>query len=246
MIVRVRVPTVEQVGQPSEVELSFDEDAWHLRASDAQMASGWMRAAASVLGSAGAGQVAEAIERACRLLREEPPRQMQDHVLGVARGQLSSGEPAWLEIDVESGVRDPSHPRIKIHTADAPDLLGAQDTWWLDGAEGRRTASLLREAASAGAGAELGSVGAMPAVPAFLHVGTALDPEHERTAGVTLRFDDELVAEAGDDGLFWLAPATAHKLAGWLDDAVAWAAAHPPHVWQPPEPDPRLVAEIQL
>jgi hypothetical protein len=166
--------------------------------------------------------------------------------VGLARAQLSSGEPAWLEVDVEPAVRDRGHPRIKIHTADAPDQIGAQDTWWLDAGEAGRTAALLRDAASAGAGAELGSVGAMPAVPAFLHVGAALDPEHERTPGVTLRFEDDLIAESGDDGLYWLSPETAHKLAAWLDDAVTWASANPPHVWQPPEPDPRLVAALSV
>jgi hypothetical protein len=247
--IRVRIPTVLLRGERPYVEVGFDDDSWRLGAPEARAACEWMRAAEVWLGSASSAKLADALDRALARLRESPPRAVQDHFLGVTQGQLSSGEPAWLEVRVQSAVAHPDHPRIVLDTAESPDEIGTADTWWIDRHEATQLANLVRRGAVAvGAGKPLG-IGALdevqPGAPPFLHVAVTPEPADARGFGVELRFDDDLLHERGDDGVLWVAEAHAHKLADWLEAAVVHADAHPPHVWQAPEPEPLMVAELR-
>jgi hypothetical protein len=150
--------------------------------------------------------------------------------------QNSAGEPTWFSVAVEMGTRDVGHPRIRFNISDSlgddGEAQWTGDTWWISDDEARELIDALR----AGAG-EVGD---------FLFVRGAKDPEHERTDGVELRFDDSIVEESGDDGVLWVGTPDAQRIAGWLESALAWARLHPAHLFTAPEPDPVAVAELPL
>lgn len=232
---RVRIPTVLRRAEQPFLEVIFDEEAFRLSLDEARRARDWLAFAGAWLRAPRTGELGDALERARGVLADQPPRRIDDHVLGALQGELSSGEPVWLQLSVESGLRDPAQPRIQLSigellAVDEEPFYG--DTWWIDAREATELASLIR----AGSGA----------LADFLHVRAARDPAHERTDGIELRFADDLLEEQAEDGILWLAQPSARRVADWLDAAVDYARTHPPHVWLSPEPDTLTVAELTL
>jgi hypothetical protein len=236
MTLKVRVPTVLSQTERPYVELIFDEEAFHLGVADARIASEWMRFAGAWLESSPTFSLGDALERALGVLQHDPPRRIEDHVVGALKAQNSAGEPTWFSVAVEMGTRDPQHPRLRFNISeslgDDGEAQWTGDTWWISDDEARTLSAALREGA--------GEVGD------FLFVRGAKDPEHERTDGVELRFADSVVEESGEDGILWVGTPDAERIAGWLESALAWARLHPAHLFSPPEPDPVTLAELPL
>jgi hypothetical protein len=256
MILRVSIPTVQYVtmrdARPQPfVQVAYDRDAWQLDSEEASRAAGWMRVAHQLTGDARAETVARALDAAVTELALKAPRVLEDLMLGMVQGEASTGEPSWIEIGLEAAVNEPSNPRVMIDVAESLDALGASDTWWLLNDEAARLASLARQAAER---AEPGTVGRLeekgPNRRAWLFVDVAsqpsLKPDEPPRLGVQLRFDDDLLSERGDDGVLWMSPADALRLAKYLDEALNAAAANPAYIYAPPEPGTREVANIPL
>jgi hypothetical protein len=238
---RIRIPTVLYAtsGEPhpephvSVDEIGDPEHAQQLSIAETEAAIAWLSASKGWLEGARVRQVADALGAALRALASSPPRIITDTRMGMVQGERSSGEPQWLCVSVEGAVNEPSNPRIVIEVAGDPHAMACGDTWWLLHDEAKRLAALLRDL-SGGTLCETG-----PNQRPWLHV-----THHPET--VSLRFDDDLIAEQGSDGVFVLNPIDAGRLAVLLDEAASFERAHPAHVFAPPEPREREIARVEL
>ncbi len=256
MICRVRIPTVTYAtardSRPAPyVELAIDDEVVRLPVDGARVLHGWMAWAAAFSSSATTRELADAIARALAALSDAPPRVIENHYAGIIEVAASSGEPIWIEVSVEAAVAEPANPRLVLQTADSPQAIGTADTWWLLDGETSQLAALIEQAAStldAGPRAIGRLEEAGPNRRPFLHVSIDPDPRGATPGapGVQLRFDDDLLDERADDGIFWLPPAAATRLATLLREALAWAIAHPAHVYLPPEPRSVQIAELRF
>lgn len=250
---RIAIPTVLEVtdrdARPAPfVELALDDAAFRLAPDEAAALAGWMRVAA-VLGSAPGAALAAALEEALATLAAQPPLCLERVTLGFVQGETSDEEAAWLEVALEAAVREPSNPRIVLELADSPYRSGAGDTWWLLSDEAFTLAGLLDRAAQGG---PVGPVGRLeekgPNRRPFLHVAVAPDPAvgraPPRPPGVELRFDDDLLAERGEDGVVWLLGEDARRLARLLLDARRLEEERPAHRLEPPAPGLRVIATL--
>jgi hypothetical protein len=236
---RIRIPTVlfATSGEPSpEPHVSVDElgdpeHAQQLTIAETEAAIAWIQASKGWLEGARVRSVADALSAALAALHASPPRIITDTRMGIVQGERSTGAPRWVRVSVEGAVNEPSNPRIALDISD--DLQRNGDTWWLLHGEAKRLAALLRDLAG-GALEETG-----PNQRPWLHV------THQAEA-VSLRFDDDLVSESGDDGVFVLNRMDAGRLATLLDEAASFERAHPAHVFAPPEPREREIARVEL
>ncbi len=231
---RVKVPTVlwpnerETLPQPV-VHVSFGDDTFAASPAQARAAAEWLDAAHRAFGDERAQALAQALRGALVALADKPPRLVPERYLGVVHATDSDGAPAFLEFSVETAVVERSNPRIVLRCGESLESLG--DTWWLLDAEAQRLAELVR-ARAAGVLTEAG-----PNQRPFLHVQPS-------DGGVELRFDDDLLTERGDDGVYRLAAPAAARLADLLAQAVAITAEQPPYVFVPPEPRDVLIADL--
>lgn len=254
MKVRVAVPTVlEATARDATprpyVQVALDEDAWQLSRGEAMRYADWMRAAHALLGAESARLLAGALDEAVAALEARPPRVLERVTLGLVQGEGSDGEPVWIEVALEPAVLEASNPRIVLDVAESPVAFGAGDTWWAMDDEAYALAALLRLAAASERVTEIGRLEEKgPNRRPWLHVCVASepvpDPGHERPPGVQLRFDDDLLAERGEDGIVWMSAEDAHRLAGLLDAALEAEKRRPPHVYEPPEPGTREIARF--
>jgi hypothetical protein len=235
---RIRVPTVlhatmrEHRPQP-RVGLVYDDDAWQLSVAESERAEGWMRAAAAWLESRQALAAAEGLALARDVLESKPPRVVEQRSLGVVEAHDSGGDPLWVEVALETALVEAMHPRLVLHVAERPDELESGDTWWLLPQEGERLVELLASAS----GGVLEEVG--PNRRPWLHVTP-------RDGGVTLRFDDDVIDERGDDGVVELDATAVERLRERLRQAVELERTTAPYVYVPPEPDELMLVEIPL
>lgn len=256
MIVRVSIPTVQYVtmrdARPQPyVQVAYDRDAWQLDSEEASRAAGWMRVAHQLTGDTRASALGRALDTAVTELLLKAPRILEDLMLGMVQGEASTGEPAWIEIGLEAAVNEPSNPRVMVDIAESLDALGASDTWWLLSDEAARLASLARQAAERDAPGPVGKLEEKgPNRRAWLFVDVAsqpsLKPDEPPRLGVQLRFDDDLITERGDDGVSWMSPADALRLAKYLDEALNAAAANPAYLYVSPEPGHREIAHVRI
>jgi hypothetical protein len=235
MICRVTIPTVLRPNEletlpQARVHLSFDDDTYFILPTQARAAAEWLEAADFAFDYEAAGELAAALRRAVEQMQEAPPRLIPERYLGLVHAEGSGGAPAYLELSLETGVIEPSNPRIVLRTGADLDRLG--DTWWLLDREAQRVAELV----AAGEAGVLTEVG--PNQRPFLHVRPLGD-------GVELRLEDDLLDERGDDGIFRLAASARARLATLLAQAVSLSAEQPPYVFVPPEPRDVLVAELR-
>lgn len=173
------------------------------------------------VGYVGGPELAGVLRAALADLAAHPPRRIMDYRAGVIEGVDASGQPCWLTVSVEAAVSAADAPRL---------VVGWRGAWWLDRAD----------AAALVAGLEGGEV-------ARFQEGHP-DPwmvVRREAQGILFQLDDESMTD-DDDGRFWMTEAAAAAMAGALRDALAHAADHPPHVFVPPEPFSRTVAEVDL
>jgi hypothetical protein len=238
-LVRLRIPTLLHgyEGEPDEepwIEVAGLGETFLASPHQVVHAAAWLRFAHAWLGHAGSLTLAEALDATVAALAGAPPRRVDDTRVGAVAAESSAGQPVALLVIVEHGVNERASPRIRLDvaTADRPPDCG--DSWWLLDAEARRLGAILR----AGEAGQLVEAG--PNARPWLHVGA-------RGAGsVRLRFDDDLVAEAGGDGVVVLGDSAAATLANALDEAVRLAETRAPYVFTSAERKPRTVAEISL
>jgi hypothetical protein len=224
--IQIWVPTVISHGGVTHVEIRYADEIERLDAAHATALAGWMRLGGVCLGDSRAGHIAEAIERALAHLARHPPIEVGWRGFGEVVAASEIGEPRWIRCDLESAVRDAGEPRVVLNLADEPELLGAGDSWWLSTSEARALARLL-----AGTPGEL-----RDGERTWLKV--SIDG-----AAMRLAFDDDLVRESGDDGIYRLDRSGAQRLAELLTTVADEAEASPPHIYAAPEPKPILIAE---
>jgi hypothetical protein len=234
MICRVKIPTVLRPNEQETIPqarllVSFDEEPFFVLPAHAAAAAEWLEAADLAWDSEPAGTLAAALRRAVGALQESPPRLVPERYLGLVEAEDSDGARAWLELSLETGVMDPSSPRIVLRHGE--DIDHMDDTWWLLDREAARVADLV-QARHAGVLTEAG-----PNQRPFLHVRPDGD-------GVELRFEDDVLEERADDGIFRLGAAAADKLGRLFEQAVALSEEQPPYVFVPPEPRDLLIAEL--
>jgi hypothetical protein len=225
--IQIWVPTVISHGGVAHVEIRYADQIERLDAAQATALAGWMRLCGRWLRDARADQIAEAIERALAHLARHPPVEVGWKGFGHVVAASEIGEPRWIRCDLETAVYESSEPRVVLNLADEPQLLGAGDSWWLSTNEARALAGLL-----AGTAGELRD-----------GERTWLNVSIEGAAVVRLAFDDDLVRQSGDDGVYRLERSAAQRLAEILITAAGETETSPPHIYAAPEPEPILIAE---
>jgi hypothetical protein len=235
MICRVLVPTalyeneLETVPQP-RVRVSFDGENVLVLPAQARAAAEWLEAADFAFEREAAGDLAAALRRAIAQLDERPPRLVPERYLGLVEGLGSDGAPRYLDVTVETAVIEPNNPRVTLRMGRSLEHMN--DTWWLRDEEAR-TLGVWAAARAPGVLTEAG-----PNQRPFLRV----QPDGD---GLTLRFEDDLLAEHDDDGTLALAGDAADRLAALLAAALAVVEEQPAYVFVPPEPRDLLVAELR-
>jgi hypothetical protein len=236
MICRVKIPTVLRPNEHETIPqarllVSFDDEAFFVLPAHAAAAAEWLEAADLAWDSEPAGTLAAALRRAVAELQESPPRLVPERYLGLVEGEDSDGARAWLEVSVETGVMDPSSPRIVLRHGEDIDRM--DDTWWLLDREAARVGELVLGRRT-GVLTEAG-----PNQRPFLHVRPQGDD------GIELRFEDDVLDERQEDGTYRLEAPAADKLGRLLASAVALSEEQPPYVFVPPEPRDVVVAELR-
>ncbi|MFT5680952.1 MAG: hypothetical protein ACI8RZ_001858 [Myxococcota bacterium] len=166
----------------------------------------------------------QALHQALTVLVTHPPRLCAlDPCIGEVQAIDSTGTLQRIAVTVQAEVSDPGTPRVMI------DWVG---TWWLTVPEVLVLAEVLPgDDISLRADSD-------PTVPWLV-----VRQESDR---VFFQLCDSLVTEDGEDGVLWLSKPAAADLSAILTAALAWAQAHSPRIFVPPEPGPREVMRVPL
>ncbi|HAZ48608.1 MAG TPA: hypothetical protein DDW76_22945 [Cyanobacteria bacterium UBA11369] len=198
-------------------------------------------------------KVCDGLVNALEYLKQNPPLVVSNLQIGTVETTALNGNNRWFEVEVEESVYDVDAPRIMLNIFENQHKTGASSTWWFDDEDASKLAGFLLSAAAALEKQSIENVGSLVAQASdgnkttpWLTVTVQQNYPYidANLLGVQLCFNDELVQESENDGIFWLTGNGATELSRIISAAVETKVTHPPHIYVPPQPESVVISNF--